>query len=172
MSRYVVSIAWFTVAGLIEAQTLATFTLKERFGVTHPDQPVEFSYSGATINMSNTRMLGPGGDEVPYQRLSTGNILVRTSLPASRIATAFSIGQIDTKADTITINLGLLTGAYPVSGDVIHCEGQDPPGGLIEAQNYFLKKVSDITYQLSHRKDLSDTVDITTIRPFVARKQG
>ncbi len=165
------SLTLFALTGLVQAQTLATFTLKERFGVSHPDQLVEFSYSGGAINAPNTRMLGPAGVEVPYQQLSTGNVVVRTSLPASRIAAAFSIGQMDPTADTITINLGSLT-AYPVSGDVIRCEGSNPPGGLVQAQNYFLKKVSDLTYQLSLRKDLSDTVDITTVRNFVARKQG
>ena len=165
-------LAGFAAAGFAQAQTLATFTLKERFGVTHPAQPVEFSYAGGTLRASNTRMLGPGGEEIPYQQLSTGNLLIRTPLPASRISAAFSPSQIDIKADTMIINLGMLAGAYPIAGDVVQCEGSDLPGGLTTSVNYFLKLTPSGAYQLSLRKDLSDTVDITSVRSFVIRKQG
>lgn len=137
--RFVPAVACFAFTGLVQAQTLATFTQTERFGVSHPDQPVEFSYSGGKIGASNTRMLGPAGVEVAYQQLSTGNILVRTGLPASRIAAAFSVGQMDPNADTITINLGSLT-PYPVTGDVIRCEGSTPPRGAGRGPELFRKK--------------------------------
>src|SRR5713101_2422340 len=109
--------ACFALTGLVDAQTIvAQFALKERFGVSHPDQPVEFSYSRGPLDAQNTRMLGPGGEDVPYQQLSSGNVLIRTPLPASRIATVYNSAQIDPRADTITINLNLLVGAYPATG--------------------------------------------------------
>ena len=92
-------LACVVFAGSLGAQTVvARFALKERFGVSHPDQPVEFSYSGGRLDAKSTRMLGPGGEEVPYQQLSSGNILIRTRLPASRIATVYSPTQVDPRA--------------------------------------------------------------------------
>src|SRR5216683_2349272 len=110
-------LACVALTGCLGAQTaVSQFTLKDRFGVSHPDQPVEFSYSGGRLDAKSIRMLGPGGEEVPYQQLSSGNVLIRTSLPASRIATVYGPAQVDPRADTITINLNLLVGAYPVTG--------------------------------------------------------
>jgi len=72
----------------------------------------------------------------------------------------------------VTINLNLLTGAYPVTGDVVRFEGPGVPGGIVEAANYFLKKTPSGAYQLSTRKNLSDTVDITSSGGGGIRKQG
>src|SRR5437660_3591897 len=116
MLRCLPATLWLALTGLAGAQTVAgRFSLKERFGVSYPEQPVEFAYSGGQIR--SARMLGPGGEEVPYQQLSTGAVLIRTRLPASRIATAYQPSQIDPRGDTITINLNMLTGAYPAIGD-------------------------------------------------------
>lgn len=164
-------IVLFVATGLLQARTLATFTMKERFGVSHPDQPVEFSYSGGRLDPSGTRMLGPGGQEVPYQQLSTGNVLIRTPLPASRVATAYA-PQINAKAGTITINLNMLGGASPATGEVVRYEGPNVPGGLVVGRNYFLKKLSGSDYQLATRKDLSDTVGLAYTQGFVIRRQG
>src|SRR6266446_1100956 len=112
MVRLSALVACVVSTASLGAQTVVSqFTLKERFGVSHPDQPVEFSYSGR-LDAKSTRMLGPGGEEVPYQQLSSGNVLIRTSLPASRIASVYSPTQVDPRADTVTINLNLLVGAY------------------------------------------------------------
>ena len=117
-------------------------------------------------------MLGPGGEEVPYQQLSTGSVLIRTPLPASRIATLFGPLQINPKANTIAIDLNMLTGAYPASGDAVRYEGPNVPDGLVVGRNYFLKKTSGAGYQLAARKDLSDTVGLTNVQGFVIRRQG
>jgi hypothetical protein len=61
----------------------ATFTLQERFGVAHPQQPVEFTFAGGTVDPAEARMIGPAGVEVPFQQLASGNILVQTRLPNS-----------------------------------------------------------------------------------------
>src|SRR5579872_6780532 len=68
---------------------LATFHLEEFFGVAWPDQPIEFRYDGGKPSLSDTRMLGPDGAEIPYQWISScsdttaakGCILIRSRLP-------------------------------------------------------------------------------------------
>ncbi|MDP9170933.1 MAG: hypothetical protein M3N54_09980 [Acidobacteriota bacterium] len=74
-----------------QTATLATFTLPEFFGVSWPDQPIEFRYDGGRPPLATTRMLGPNGSEVPYQWVSScsdvtavnGCIVVRSSMPAN-----------------------------------------------------------------------------------------
>ena len=165
-------IACLALTCLAEAETIAKFTLKERFGVSHPDQPAEFSYSGGKLSAANARMVGPGGEEVAYQQLSSGNILIRTALPASRISTVYHASQVDPKKGTIVIGLNMLSSAEPVTGDVVRCEGSNLPGGLREGVNYFLKRTPEGAYQLSRQKDLSDTVDILSSRDLIVRRQG
>jgi len=74
------------------SSTLQTFSLNELFGVGWPSQPIEFGYNqspaGAPLK-ATTRMIGPGGVEVPYQWVSScsapgtnGCIVVRSNLPA------------------------------------------------------------------------------------------
>lgn len=67
---------------LSSARPLQTFTLQERFGVTHPDQIVIFGLSGP-INPQSTYLVGPNGQAVPYQLLSGNRIAVETDLPAN-----------------------------------------------------------------------------------------
>src|SRR6266478_8570916 len=64
------------------ADSLKVFTLRERFGVSHPSQVVELAY-GSKVNAAQTYMLGPSGTEVAFQQVSNGNILVQTDLPAN-----------------------------------------------------------------------------------------
>ena len=71
-------------------QGLATFQLGEQFGVSWPEQPIEFRYDGGKP-AADTRMIGPTGVEVPFQWVSScadsdaknGCILVRSALPAN-----------------------------------------------------------------------------------------
>ena len=65
--------------------TLATFTVPEMFGVSHPDQIIDFDYSGPYY--PNMYMLNTNSVEVPYQVLSNGKIAVRTSLAANATET-------------------------------------------------------------------------------------
>src|SRR5437870_350189 len=75
MPKWPAAVAWLVLTGSVGAQTvIGRFTLKERFGVFHPEQPVEFAYSGGNVHARNLRMLAPGGEEVPFQQLSTGAI--------------------------------------------------------------------------------------------------
>ncbi|MDP9170990.1 MAG: hypothetical protein M3N54_10270, partial [Acidobacteriota bacterium] len=76
-------------------QTLSTFQLPELFGVAWPDQPIEFRYDGGQPPQSTTRMVGPDGQEVPYQWVTScsdtnatkGCIAVRAGLPANSAST-------------------------------------------------------------------------------------
>ena len=57
----------------LEAQTTGgqpSFQLTEMFGISWPDQPIEFRYDGGQPP-ANTRMIGPGGAEVPFQWVSS-----------------------------------------------------------------------------------------------------
>jgi hypothetical protein len=64
------------------ATLLKTFTITESFGVSHPDQIIDFDYPNATsLPLSSTCVVGPNGTQVPFQILSSKKIAVRTELP-------------------------------------------------------------------------------------------
>jgi hypothetical protein len=73
------------------AHTLATFKMAELFGVSWPEQPIEFRYDGGRPPAESTRMIGPDGHETPWQWVTScsdataekGCILVRAGLPAN-----------------------------------------------------------------------------------------
>ncbi len=72
---------------------VATFTLRETFGVQHPDQIVTFDLS-TSVAPANCYLVGPTGVEVPYQVLGGGKqIAVRTGLPASRLLMRRGLGD-------------------------------------------------------------------------------
>jgi hypothetical protein len=81
------SAAVSTPAGAV----LGTFPLSELFGISWPNQPIEFRYDGGQPPLATTRMMGPLGTEVPYQWVSScsdatavrGCIAVRSNLPAN-----------------------------------------------------------------------------------------
>ncbi len=61
-------------AGPLSGQsTLATFSLKEYFGVGWPTQNIEMRYDAGSPNKSTTRMLNASGSEIPYQWISGAN---------------------------------------------------------------------------------------------------
>ncbi len=59
-----------------------TFTIKEYFGVSHPDQIIDFDLA-KKVDAQASRVLGPDGVEVPYQLVGEGKRLaIRTDLAA------------------------------------------------------------------------------------------
>jgi len=113
------AVALVTLAASVSgAQTfLQKFTLREEFGVNHPRQIVEFDFNGA-MDPSRSFMIGPDGNEVPYQRLSNGKIAVETALLArqtlswtlysGRAPASFSRGvQVSTQSDFFEISNGI-----------------------------------------------------------------
>ena len=55
----------------LQAQTpngtlIQSFTIKEFFGVAHPNQIFDFDFAGS-VDWTKAYMLGPAGNEVPYQ---------------------------------------------------------------------------------------------------------
>ena len=76
---------------LTTGTVLSAFQLPEFFGVSWPDQPIEFRYDGGQPPVATTRMIGPNGSEVPYQWVSScsditavnGCIAVHSPLPAN-----------------------------------------------------------------------------------------
>ncbi len=64
-----------------QPQALQTFTLREHFGVAHPDQIVDFPLNKPPAG--EVHLVGPEGKDVPFQLLEGGRRLaLRTDLPA------------------------------------------------------------------------------------------
>src|SRR5438093_429255 len=64
-----------------QTELIQTFSLKDIFGVSHPNQLVDFNVT-KTIDPYSTYMLGPDGVEVPYQILPGNKVAIQTDLPA------------------------------------------------------------------------------------------
>lgn len=64
------------------AQPVATFTISEQFGVSHPLQIIDFDFPGL-VDSRRSYMIGPEGAQVPFQPLPGGKIAVQTDLPAN-----------------------------------------------------------------------------------------
>ncbi len=60
---------------------IATFTISEQFGVSHPLQIIDFDFH-QKIDPDRSYMIGPEGNQVPFQQLENGNIAVEAELPA------------------------------------------------------------------------------------------
>lgn len=70
-----------------EPAAVQTFTLTERFGVSHPDQVLDFDLD-KPVEAGTSRLLDANGQEVAYQLLEGGKKLaVRTDLPAGETLT-------------------------------------------------------------------------------------
>src|SRR5215475_3728125 len=111
----VVAVLTLATTRPLSAQTLLqTFTLTENFGVSHPDQIVEFALN-TSIGANNSFMLGPGGQEVAYQLLNSGRIAIRTDLPANATRTwqLMSGRAPQPVANGVTVTTG--TGYYEVA---------------------------------------------------------
>ena len=63
-------------------ELVRSFAIKEFFGVSHPNQIIDFDFSGS-MDWTKAYMIGPAGNEVPYQVLQGGKIAVQTDLPAN-----------------------------------------------------------------------------------------
>jgi hypothetical protein len=110
------------------AQTLIqTFTLKEQFGVNHPRQVVEMDF-GQTIDPSQSFMLGPDGQEVPFQVLSTGQIAFETYLGANteRSFKLYSGRPPATFTDTVKLTTG--NGYYEITNGLTGVRVVKPEG--------------------------------------------
>jgi hypothetical protein len=70
----------------LRAQVVQTFSVQEFFGVSHPDQILEFGLSNS-VNPSLSYMIGPGGTEVPYQLVRGNKLALRGDLPANTTRT-------------------------------------------------------------------------------------
>ncbi len=71
----------------LSAREIATFVIEEHYGVSHPDQIIDFDLNGK-IDPAYTHMLGPAGRAVVFQLLEDGSKLaVRADLPAGAIRT-------------------------------------------------------------------------------------
>ena len=70
------------VSRAAEGWEIQAFTIQEAFGVSHPDQIVDFDVA-ADVDPASAYLVGPDGREVPFQLLEGGRkVAVRTDLPA------------------------------------------------------------------------------------------
>lgn len=71
----------------LSAREIATFVIEEHYGVSHPDQIIDFELNGK-IDAANTHMIGAAGKAVAFQLLEDGSKLaVRADLPAGATRT-------------------------------------------------------------------------------------
>lgn len=76
-----------TVFTQIPEQSVQSFTIRESFGVSHPDQILDFDLK-SKIDADNSYLLGENGIETPYQLIEDGKKLaLRTDLPANSVKT-------------------------------------------------------------------------------------
>ncbi len=76
------SLAWALLAGGGEREPVASFTVREHFGVSHPPQVIDFDLA-KPCTMENVHVLGPSGEPVAFQLLDGGRRLaVVADLPA------------------------------------------------------------------------------------------
>ena len=131
------------------AQTLATFNLREAYGVPHAEQPIEFAFQGGYLAPSNHRVLGANGVEVPFQQLANGNILVRSNLPASTIGMTFTGTACNTGTGYLIIND--MQSQYQIkAGMLFEFTAASPPGGFTSGNSYFVVSApGNSTIQLS-----------------------
>jgi len=81
----VMALVSLALCGWTVAAEAGTFTVKEVFGASHPDQIVDF-HLDQPIDPANTVLIGPNGQQVPYQLIKGGKkIAIRTHLPAFRL---------------------------------------------------------------------------------------
>jgi hypothetical protein len=80
-----VRLALFTFALVTAAgadEVVATFPVEEVYGVSHPQQVVEFD-PGTAVDGRMSYVIGPDGNDAPSQVLSNGRVAVVASLPAN-----------------------------------------------------------------------------------------
>ncbi|MHB9133468.1 MAG: hypothetical protein ACYDBB_20575 [Armatimonadota bacterium] len=124
------------------------FTVTESFGVTHPDQIIDFDLD-KPVDPTNSYLVGPDGQEVPYQLLEGGRKLaVRTTLPASRMAVRRGLGNTcegwaaNYKFDKTGVEGFLSTdGTFFTPGDVVRIDGATLPEGLERDTDYYVTKL-------------------------------
>ncbi|MHB9131777.1 MAG: hypothetical protein ACYDBB_11900 [Armatimonadota bacterium] len=127
---------------------LALFTLREAFGVAHPEQLVAFDLA-TPVDATQCYLLGPDGAEATYQVVDGGRKLaVRTHLPASRMLMHRDIGGTCEEAaksykfDTKGVEKMITTdGPFFSLGDVVQVDGTTLPDGLSRKTNYYVTKL-------------------------------
>jgi hypothetical protein len=132
-------------------KTLATFSLNEMFGVSWPDQPIEFRYDGGQPP-ANTRMIGPLRAEVPFQwepscadtSAVNGCIVVRSNLPANSSYTwTLQSGAAPAATQTNAVTLTVAGNHYQLTNGltgvrILTAAGNPAPYSLAPIQGILL----------------------------------
>ncbi|MHB9131237.1 MAG: hypothetical protein ACYDBB_09135 [Armatimonadota bacterium] len=124
------------------------FTLTERFGVSHPDQIVDFDLpAGVVVDPKNSYLVSPRGDEVAYQLIEGGRkIAIETHLPASvrqRPACRLYRGIVNDPgfAHSFAVSSPYFAGEYYFApGCIVRFSGQTVPAPFTPGKDYFVKE--------------------------------
>lgn len=110
--------ALLALQGRARAQNrvIRTFRLTEEFNVSHPRQLVELDCP-QSFNAASSSMLGPDGNEVPYQLLSSGNVLIETDLPAGA-AKVYQLVSGSAPNSTARIQLTTQNGFHEITNGI------------------------------------------------------
>jgi len=149
-----------------EGTLLQTFTIKEQFGVSHPDQIIDFDFP-TSFDPANSFVIGPGGVEVPYQLLrgdpttsADDKIAVQARLPKSIFSspTPFPSGWVSLAAEAPPSGgLWFPYGSPVTVGEVIQIFAADGrvPGGIVSGRDYHVVAVNNNNTQivLSERRN-------------------
>ena len=124
------SVSLFVALSAYGDNPLKTFVLEEHFGVSHPDQIVDFDLD-IDVNPENSYLVGPDGEEVPYQILEGGKRLaLRTSLPAYTKFTWKLMPGKASKPYQYAITVAKKDGYYEISNSIVGIRIPVPPGKL------------------------------------------
>ncbi len=106
-------------ADVLEAQTaIGTLTYQDQTGAAAPEQNLRFSTldgSGpipAGLNYKSNRVLNAAGQQVAWQQMSNGDLMVRTSMPPSKLP--FATTALARSGNSLTfsdpLEVGVLAG--------------------------------------------------------------
>ncbi|MHB9024909.1 MAG: hypothetical protein ACYC7E_12160 [Armatimonadota bacterium] len=131
------------LCGPIAAQgpkPLATFSAQEVFGVPHPEQVIDFDLP-APVDPKTTYLIGPNGNEAPYQVLEGGKkVAVRTGLPACRYPVNMQAGYFPTRWKLNGLDNFIHVNGDVAAGDAVRFSGAHLPAGITAGKTYFIRE--------------------------------
>lgn len=121
--------------------TVQTWNLPESYGTRHFPQPFTLPFTGGPIRHSDHRMLGPNGQEIAWQQLTNGNILVEGRL-AKTVVTPY-LGVLARSGNSLqlsspgeNVNGELL---FPINTPFYFHFSVSAPTGMSNDTVYFIK---------------------------------
>ncbi|MBV8570260.1 MAG: hypothetical protein JO319_06590 [Acidobacteriaceae bacterium] len=146
------------VPGTGSAQTtLGTVTYQDRTGAAAPEQNLRFSaLDGQTgpmpsgLNYRTNRVLNAAGQQVAWQAMSNGDLMVRTSMPASKFP--FTTSAVTRAGNTLNFFDLLESACLPNNSAVefLATTGSTLPSPLAPGVIYYVNSCSDSASNFSY----------------------